>query len=181
MRPLKYDPPSYTVADYNMWEGQWELIDGIPYAMSPSPVRAHQRMGKAIMRHLDDALAATKDTCGRCEVVYELDWIIGDDTVVRPDLALVCDQTGDFITTPPVLIVEILSPATAMKDRQTKLQIYRLQGVRYYAVADPKAYSYIMYELKDSEYIQGDTKVIQIHDGCTIAIDLDAIMSTLKD
>lgn len=181
MRPLKYDPPSYTVADYNMWEGQWELIDGIPYAMSPSPVRAHQRMGKAIMRHLDDALTARKDTCGHCEVVYELDWIIGDDTVVRPDLALVCDQAGDFITAPPVLIVEILSPATALKDRQTKLQIYRAQGVRYYIVADPQTYSYTLYELSDGEYIKTDIKVFQIHEGCSIAIDLDTIMSMLKD
>ena len=27
--------PHYTYEDYCMWEGNWELIDGIPYAMSP--------------------------------------------------------------------------------------------------------------------------------------------------
>jgi len=33
---LKY-PPNYTVKDYNKWEGKWELIDGVPYALaSPS-------------------------------------------------------------------------------------------------------------------------------------------------
>jgi len=26
--------PHYTYSDYENWEGQWELIDGIPYAMS---------------------------------------------------------------------------------------------------------------------------------------------------
>lgn len=38
----------YTYADYAQWEGQWELIDGIPYAMSPSPVPKHQRIANKI-------------------------------------------------------------------------------------------------------------------------------------
>lgn len=29
--------PRYTVEDYNRWEGDWELIEGIPYASAPSP------------------------------------------------------------------------------------------------------------------------------------------------
>ncbi|HJY21679.1 MAG TPA: hypothetical protein VJ279_02270 [Hanamia sp.] len=27
--------PYYTYKDYCAWEGRWELIDGIPFAMSP--------------------------------------------------------------------------------------------------------------------------------------------------
>ncbi len=34
--------PYYTYENYCEWEGRWELIDGIPYAMSPLPVPAHQ-------------------------------------------------------------------------------------------------------------------------------------------
>ena len=34
--------PNYTYADYCQWEGQWELIEGIPYAMSPLPIIIHQ-------------------------------------------------------------------------------------------------------------------------------------------
>ena len=30
--------PHYTYEDYTIWEGRWELIDGFPIAMSPSPV-----------------------------------------------------------------------------------------------------------------------------------------------
>ena len=62
-------------------------------------------------------------------VVYELDWIISDTTVVRPDIAIICDKTGDFITSPPALIIEIISPSTALKDRQVKFDIYQEQGV----------------------------------------------------
>ena len=34
--------PYYTYEDYCHWEGRWELIDGIPYAMSPAPNPIHQ-------------------------------------------------------------------------------------------------------------------------------------------
>ncbi len=33
--------PHYTYDDYIHWEGQWEIIKGIPYAMSPAPIPAH--------------------------------------------------------------------------------------------------------------------------------------------
>ena len=29
--------PHYTYEDYLCWEGRWELINGIPYAMTPAP------------------------------------------------------------------------------------------------------------------------------------------------
>ncbi len=34
--------PYYTYEDYLRWEGQWEVIEGIPYAMSPMPRPEHQ-------------------------------------------------------------------------------------------------------------------------------------------
>lgn len=34
--------PHYIYEDYCRWEGQWELIDGIPYAMSPASNIRHQ-------------------------------------------------------------------------------------------------------------------------------------------
>ncbi len=36
--------PNYTYDDYSHWEGKWEIIEGIPYAMSPSPSPLHQRI-----------------------------------------------------------------------------------------------------------------------------------------
>jgi hypothetical protein len=36
--------PFYTYEDYCQWEGRWELIEGLPYAMSPLPIPAHQRV-----------------------------------------------------------------------------------------------------------------------------------------
>lgn len=33
--------PNYTYEDYCQSEGQWELIEGIPYAMSPLSIPIH--------------------------------------------------------------------------------------------------------------------------------------------
>ncbi|WP_301924323.1 hypothetical protein [Ferruginibacter sp.] len=30
--------PHYTYEDHCQWEGRWEIIEGIPFAMSPAPV-----------------------------------------------------------------------------------------------------------------------------------------------
>jgi hypothetical protein len=34
--------PHYTYSDYVQWEGKWEVIDGVPYAMSHSPAPRYQ-------------------------------------------------------------------------------------------------------------------------------------------
>ena len=40
----------YTYADYLTWsdDERWELIDGIPYNMTPAPSRSHQEVLNAI-------------------------------------------------------------------------------------------------------------------------------------
>lgn len=40
--------PRYSYADYAQWEGNWELINGYPHAMSPSPALKHQRTSNAV-------------------------------------------------------------------------------------------------------------------------------------
>jgi hypothetical protein len=41
--------PYYTYEDYKQWEGNWELINGIPYAMAPSPLKKHQLVAVRIV------------------------------------------------------------------------------------------------------------------------------------
>ena len=38
----------YTVADYRLWKGDWELINGVAYAMAPSPTVTHQSLSTNI-------------------------------------------------------------------------------------------------------------------------------------
>lgn len=34
--------PTYTYNDWVHWEGKWELVEGSPIAMSPTPAPLHQ-------------------------------------------------------------------------------------------------------------------------------------------
>jgi hypothetical protein len=41
--------PHYTYEDYCEWEGRWEIIEGMPYAMSPVPSFRHQLVQSRLM------------------------------------------------------------------------------------------------------------------------------------
>ena len=169
--------PRYTYKDYSAWEGDWELINGYPYAMSPSPRMKHQLTGKKIVRSIDDSLVNNK-TCS-CQAVYELDWIIDDSTVVRPDIMVICGPLdGDFLRYPPTLIVEILSETTRFKDRHTKFDLYQQQGVKHYLLADTIKETVEIFELKDNQYRSNDSlKVFDFQGKCQVAIELNSIFA----
>lgn len=130
-----YDIPHYTYNDYEKWKGDWELIRGIPYAMSPAPNWRHQDFGATFIQYLKN-LSQQNPNCN-CRALYKSDWIVNGDTVVRPDIMLVCEPIeGLHVSKPPVLILEILSPPSILKDRSTKFNLYQSYGVKYYLIAD---------------------------------------------
>ena len=49
------DLPHYTYDDYIQWEGQWELIDGIAYAMVPAPSVEHKILPENSIMHYKSA------------------------------------------------------------------------------------------------------------------------------
>ena len=53
--------PNYTYDDYKQWEGDWELIYGVPYAMSPAPNITHQEINLNIGYELKSKLKACKN------------------------------------------------------------------------------------------------------------------------
>ena len=48
--------PHYTYEDWLQWEGKWELIEGHPIAMSPTPVPKHQRIAAALKYEIINVL-----------------------------------------------------------------------------------------------------------------------------
>ncbi len=168
----------YTLEDYQQWQGDWELIEGMPVAMSPSPTLKHQAFSGKIFSQLDNAL----ENCEQCLVVQEVDWRISHDTVLRPDCVVVCNETGDFIYKTPELIVEILSPATADKDEHYKFSRYEREGVKYYIMVDPDALIARIYQLKDGKYqkqgVYRDEEVeFVIQQGCTASINFKDVFA----
>lgn len=151
-KPILEDLPHYTYDDYVQWEGRWELIYGVPYAMSPSPGITHQ----AVSQHIASQLERALENCQECNALLPVDWKIDEETTVQPDNLVVCgelEQTAYLIKT-PILIFEILSKATAHKDRTTKFKLYEKEGVRYYIIVDPNENIAMVYYLRDGRYIK---------------------------
>ena len=108
--------PYYTLAEWEQWEGNWELIEGLPFAISPTPLTKHQRIALNIAKQFNQQL----EKCKGCKVYQSIDWIIKDDTVLQPDVMVVCGNIEHRLNFAPELTVEILSQATALKDRNNK-------------------------------------------------------------
>lgn len=118
--------PHYTVDDYQGWEGDWELWNGMAVSMSPSPFGKHQMVLVNLVAELRTALRAID--CN-ATVLCEIDWIISRDTVVRPDALVVCGSVPEgHVETIPKLVAEIFSPSTAERDRTHKRDLYYNAG-----------------------------------------------------
>ena len=138
--------PHYTYDDYEEWKGDWELIAGVPYAMAPAPVKRHQQLVGMIFTQVEE----DTETCPECETLIDSDWKVDSQTVLKPDVALVCsDENPDFISKTPELIFEVLSPSTAKRDEGLKFSIYEEEGVHYYVLVDPDALIARIYENDD--------------------------------
>ncbi len=142
--------PHYTYEDYVQWEGRWELIEGVPYAMSPQPVPKHQRVAADLTYEFIKALKK----CKQCKVYQPIDYKISEETILQPDMLVVCNPIAKkFLDFPPSLVVEILSPSTALKDRHTKFEIYQSQNIPYFIIISPDKEESEIYEIKNGEYI----------------------------
>ena len=61
---------------------------------------------------------------------------------------IVCGEfTEDFLNFPPTLIVEISSRKTKLRDRNTKYNLYEMQGVRFYILSDTEKKVVEVFEL----------------------------------
>jgi Uma2 family endonuclease len=165
----------YTADDYAHWEGNWELIYGAPYAMSPSPSITHQRLAKRLLIMLDRELEA----CSLCEVLSEVDWHCADDIIVRPDIVLACDVQGEKLVQTPEMIIEIVSPSTRKRDEQIKHVLYQEKGVRIYILIYPEEQKVAIYQLVEGKYQQLRGKKEEISafqvQHCTVRLAFDQI------
>ncbi len=169
--------PNYTYEDYCQWEGQWELIEGIPYAMSPLPIPVHQRVNGNLYANFEIAL---KKSCKECKAYLPIDWKIKESTILQPDLLVVCQKIEKkYLDFSPELVVEILSPSTAVKDRNIKKEIYLSEGVKYFLILDPQLKKLEIYELLNNTYspvaISPNNFVFTFDDGCTAGVDFKDI------
>lgn len=144
--PLKKQKEKYSYGDYRMWpdDEKWEIINGVPYYMSPAPARKHQEISMELCYQIRNYL---KDkACKVYAAPFDVRFPAGDETdedietVVQPDITVVCDENklDDWgCKGAPDFIVEILSPATAKRDLGEKFDLYEASGVKEYWVVFP--------------------------------------------
>ena len=155
----------FSYKDYLLWPDneRWELINGVPYDMSPAPNRKHQEISMyfsgLFMHYLRDkdchVYAAPFDVRLPGGFITDTDV----NTVVQPDISVFCDETklddrgGNGA---PDLIIEILSPSTAPKDLREKFFLYETVGVKEYWIVDPLNKTLTVYILEESgRYARG--------------------------
>ena len=162
--PLR-DLEHHTYGDYLAWpeDVRYELIDGTAYAMSPAPTVSHQEVVLELSRQIDEVLDASP-----CRVlIAPLDVRLprGDeadeavDTVVQPDLLVVCDPARideRGVRGAPDWIIEVLSPATAAHDQVVKRDLYERAGVREYWLVHPTDRIVTVYRLENGRYGRPD-------------------------
>lgn len=165
--------PQYKIEDYQRWEGDWELIRGIPYSMSPSANKTHQDIARNILQKLLEAMQS--EGCA-CKLYYELDLILGDDTVVRPDLMIFCDEfEGDYPSVVPDMVVEIISKSSRHQDETVKFELYQECGIKIYLLIDSERKSITLFNLDQGKYTESNLmRQIQVRD-CMMHLDLEGI------
>ncbi len=169
----------YTLNDYQQWEGAWELIDGMPYAMAPSPTVTHQTVSLNVAAMIKEQLGDKHNCCNHCIILMETDWQVSNDTVVRPDVMMVCQKVGESVTVTPELIIEVVSPSSAKRDEVMKFDLYHRAGVLYYLLVYPDTHSVIIYINKQSGFRQlascCNSTAEFVIDTCRFSVDFSLI------
>ena len=164
---------------------RYEFIGGRLY-VTAAPVTRHQRISK----RLHQALIRILEDAGHGEVFYApcLVEFPGTSDRVQPDILFVSNERWGIIgekqvTGAPDLVVEILSPSTAHRDRGIKLDLYARRGVREYWIVDPVEDVVDVWRFEDSrgyERFTGELPV-RLGTGQVGTIDLDEVFSRHLD
>lgn len=128
-----------------------EMLDGAVF-VSPSPGFAHQDAALSLAVRLRAGCPP-----GLRVLVAPFAVRLGPGTEVRPDVlvARYADLTSDGLTCPPLLAVEVASPASTLVDRSLKRAVYARAGVASYWLLDPEVPMLTVLELTaDGDYAQ---------------------------
>ncbi len=200
----------YTYADYLTWRfsEMVELIQGKIFKMSPAPNLYHQEISSNILKKIffylegkpckvfhDTSYSQVRQYAGLegkpCKVFHapfdvrlplpphqvKNEQI---DTVVQPDISVICDLNKLDIRGclgAPDWIIEILSPSTASKDLREKFELYEFSGVREYWIVHPHEHTLLVYKLDENGKYVGQQRPYVREDQVAISIFDDFVMN----
>lgn len=144
---LQKEAEKFTYGHYLSWDDgeRWELIDGEAYNMTPAPNTGHQLLVMQLLLQLGNQLK--EKSCQVIPAPFDVRLPLGKEeeedieNVVQPDIVIVCDAKKldkKGCLGAPDMIIEILSPFTARKDRKEKFFLYERVGVKEYWLVSPE-------------------------------------------
>ena len=157
LRPL-------TIADWDAMPvddgNRYEIIEGELF-VSTSPGLPHQIVSVKLIFHIQLFL----ETNPIGTIVHTPGLVLSEYSGVSPDIVFFLHEqrdtiiTGERLTGPPALVIEILSPGSAniRRDRVAKLQLYAKHGVPEYWIVDPKNRTVEKYVNQESSLILLET------------------------
>jgi Uma2 family endonuclease len=134
---------------------RYEILEG-ELVVTPAPNLGHQGASIALSTIL--YLHVEQHGLGTV-LAAPCDVLLSEISVVEPDLLFVSRERREimeraFVRGAPDLVVEILSPSTARRDREAKMKLYGQYGVPNYWLIDPEAREALAFALQDGEYHQ---------------------------
>jgi Uma2 family endonuclease len=184
MGALPKEERRFTYADYKDWElgvgERYELIYGEAFAMA-APNTRHQSVLVELSSQFHVYLRGKP-----CQVFiapydvrlfYEEDE--SDDTVVQPDIMVVCDKNKigpEGCRGAPDLVIEILSPSNTAIEMERKFSLYQEAGVREYWIVDSKNNILRVHCFRDSDiltstYKSPNTVPVAVLPGFSVALE----------
>lgn len=128
-----------------------EVHHGQVVMMAPSPNMNHNFIASNIYDIFKGHLRGKK-----CRVIYDgSDLYLTEEDVFVPDVMVVCDRSKikwNGVHGAPDLVVEVLSPGTAKRDRGYKKDVYEKSGVGEYWIVSPQERSVEVYLLEERHY-----------------------------
>ena len=140
-------------------DNRYELLGG-ELIMVPAPNIKHQTVQVKLTTRLGlfiEGRALGTLLTAPCDV------FLSDSNVVQPDLLFVSRERehllsdGEKVRGAPDLVVEILSPSTADKDRGSKRELYGRHGVAEYWLVDPIAETVSIHRQRGGVLAAADT------------------------
>ena len=166
----------FTRADYMaLPEGfRAELLDGV-LVKEPAPTVWHQVVVGKILQQLVELVGLHR------AVTSPIDVFVDDHNILQPDVLVLSEidavVPGDKEAATPVLVVEVLSPSTATRDRNQKVGIYLGAGVREVWLIDPASAAGEIHRIGGVEsFTVGELPVSRIVPGFTV--DLARVLET---
>lgn len=156
--PLAEKKIVFTYDDLLHWEDdryRHELIEG-EHFMTPSPNTYHQEISMNLSWYLRTYVE--KNNLGKL-FAAPTDVVLSDIDVFVPDLFFICTANLEYIdknyvSVAPDLVIEILSPSTTHRDKETKFKRYAAYGVKEYWIVDPEKQTIDVFDLEEQGLIQ---------------------------